>query len=126
MPRIKDFYKGFKPEDKSEVVNKNTLDMIVFDEENLKFCQLVFSPDPLTGNPTSEVAYMLSGSDEGFKQFLKDKLFNAIPQGPLADNPDEAMQLVKKNAYTQDQFVDICKQYVISLQQQQLQQEGGN
>lgn len=123
MPRIEDFYKGFKLEEKSEAVNKNSLDMIVYDEDNLKFCQMVFSPDPLTGNPTSEIAYMLSGSDEGFKQFLKDKLFNAIPQGTLADTPEEAMQLVKKNVYTQEQFADICKQYVISLQQQQ---EGGN
>lgn len=117
------FYKSF-PEDYDKIsFNKNDYNFYEMDEENLKFCQMVFSADPLTGNPQSEIAYMLSGSDEGFKQFIKDKLFNPIPQGSLAEDADTAMQLVHKNAYTQEQFSEICRDYVTNMMIEQ--QKGG-
>lgn len=118
------FYKSF-PEDYDNIsFNKNDYNIIDMDEDNLKFCQMVFSSDPLTGNPQSEIAYMLSGSDEGFKQFLKDKLFNPIPEGSLAEDADTAMQLVHKNVYTQEQFAEICRDYVTNMMLDQ--QKGGD
>lgn len=77
----------------------------------------------MTGNPQSEIAYMLSGSDDGFKQFLKDKLFNPIPEGSLAEDSDTAMELVHKNAYTQEQFTGICRDYVTNMMREQ--EKGG-
>lgn len=109
------FCSAYDPAIYEEAPNKNDLNLVEFDEDNLKFCQMVFSPDPVTGNPMSEVAYMLSGADDGFKQYLKDKLFTPVPQGSLADNPDEAMALVKKASYTPEQYNDAIHDYVLNM-----------
>lgn len=112
----KHFYKGYDESwKKKEHFRPYEHAFAEIDEDNVKFCQLVFSPDPLTGNPQSEVAYMLSGADEGFKAFLKEKLFNAIPEGQLAETSDEAESLVKKNIYTQEQFANVCREYVTRM-----------
>lgn len=58
---------------------------------------------------------MLSGADEGFKAFLKEKLFNPIPEGTLAEDSETAMSLVHKNVYTQEQFSEICRDYVTKM-----------
>lgn len=99
--------------------NKNDFNFAEIDKENEEFLQMVFKPDPVTKNPTSEIAYMLSGADEGFKQFLKDRLFNAVPQGALADDPDEAAALVKHNLMTQEEFANVTRDYVVNMLKEQ-------
>lgn len=95
------------------------------DLESLKFIRLVFAPDPDTGNPVSDVRYMLSGTDEGFKQFVKDKLFRAGAPAVLADDPDEALAIVKPNAMTEDQYLSFMNVYVRSKMVQEEVVEDG-
>lgn len=89
------------------------------DLESLKFTRLVFAPDPDTGNPVSDVRYMLSGTDEGFKQYVKEKLFRAGAPTVLADDPDQALAVVKPNAMTEDQYLSFMNEYVRSQMIQQ-------
>ena len=84
----------------------------VADPEQVKFIKLVFAPDPETKNPCSDVSYMLTGTDEGFKQFVKQKLFQPGAEVPLADSADEALHLVKPNMVTEDQFLSYMNEYV--------------
>ena len=84
----------------------------VADPEQVKFTKLVFAPDPETKNPCSDVSYMLTGTDEGFKQFVKQKLFQPGPEVPLAESADEALQFVKPNMVTEDQFLTYLNEYV--------------
>ena len=84
----------------------------VADPEQVKFTKLVFAPDPETKNPCSDVSYMLTGTDEGFKQFVKQKLFQPGAEVPLADSADEALQFVKPNMVTEDQFLTYLNDYV--------------
>ena len=84
----------------------------VADPEQVKFTKLVFAPDPETKNPCSDVSYLLTGTDEGFKQFVKQKLFQSGADVPLADSADEALQFVKPNLITEDQFLTLMNDYV--------------
>lgn len=83
------------------------------DPEQVKFTKLVFAPDPETGNPCSDVSYMLTGTDEGFKQFVKQKLFQPGAEVPLAESADEALQLVKPNMVSEDQYLKFMNEYVV-------------
>lgn len=102
----------FKLVAKVATLNKNELDCYPPSEELEKLQVMVFSPDPLTGNPTSDIAVLLHGSDDGFKQFIKEKLLNPIPQSSLAESSDEAMQLVRKNLQTNEQYYESVNEYV--------------
>lgn len=96
---------------------------IPLDEETSQLQKLVFAGDSTTGNPVSDVTYLLSGADEGFKQFIKDKLLSAQPQMPMAETADEAQQLVRHNLMTASQYEEYCRDYVIRLQQQEVESE---
>lgn len=99
--------------------NKNTNDVFDVSDDVKRLQELVFSPDPNTCNPSSDVAYMLSGSDPAFQQFLKDRLFRPQGNSLLADSPDEAAALVHKNLMTSEEYASAVRDYVVSLQQQQ-------
>lgn len=78
------------------------------------FYELVFSPDPVTGNPTSDIQYMLSGSDEGFKQYIREKLMQSVPSGSLVDDVEVSEALVKRNLVTENEFLSYAREYVLN------------
>lgn len=95
-----------------KVPQRADLELVCLDEEQQQFNQLVFAPDPVTGNPTSVVAFMLSGADEGFKQYVKDKLLKAVPNGSMADSAEEAMDCIKPNCVSIEQYHEFMQDYV--------------
>lgn len=113
--RIEDFYRDVN----ADVVrfNKNDFGLIELDPEQLKFTKLVFAPDPLTGNPNSEISYILHGEDPQFQQWIKEKLFMPTLQANahLAGTAEEAEALVKKNMCTPAQFECIVRDYVTNM-----------
>lgn len=110
MPVNKEHFKPVAKE--ATTLNKNDFDCYPPSEELEKLQVMVFSPDPLTGNPTSDVAVLLHGSDDGFKQFIKEKLLHPVSQSALADSSEEALQLVHKNLQTNEQYYDAVNEYV--------------
>ena len=99
----------------TDLYNQYSDNRVISDIEQEKFYQLVFSPDPETGNPCSDVRYLLKGTDEGFKQFIKDKLFKANPEVELAETAEEAELLLKKNIMTSEQYAEYVKEYVTNM-----------
>ena len=92
----------------------NTVD--VEDPETKRLQELVFCPDPETGNPRSDVSYLMTGADEGFKAFIKEKLLQpGVNQGLLADTPDEAMQFVKPSIMSSEQYYNEMRNYVTKM-----------
>lgn len=114
MFRASDFYSTLDIVD-NEVFNQYDGQEVVADVEQARFYQLVFEPDVETGNPRSDVSYLLTGHDEGFKQYIKDNLFKPNPQGSLADTPDEAEVLIKPNLMTAEMYAQAAKDYVVNM-----------
>ena len=113
--RKKDFYNNDLEVSVNEVFNPYSLNEVVADPEQQKFNSLVFAPDPETGNPNSDVYYLLHGNDEGLKSFIKEKLFNSSGSASLAEDADVALDMVKPNLMTQSQYLEHCKEYVSKM-----------
>lgn len=94
--------------------NKNDIDFFDLQDDLKRLQTMVFSPDPNTGNPCSEIAILLSGSDPAFQQFIKDKLMQPQASGLLADSADEAAALVHKNLMTSEQYANYVCEYVVN------------
>lgn len=108
MPKH-EFYKQLTSQD----FNKNSLDLVIMPVEQERLTKLVFAADPNTGNPSSDVAYMLKGSDPSFKQYIKDNLMSgSIASSALADSAEEASELVHKNLMTTNQYNEMVIGYV--------------
>lgn len=110
MFRKSDFYNHNRV---SEPVNQYQTDVVRADVEMEKFQSLVFAPDPITGNPISDVSYLLYGTDEGFKQYVKQRLFAPGSSGALASTAEEAEKFVKPNVMTRDQYLIMMNDYVV-------------
>lgn len=98
---------------KSDDFNKNDFRLVALDEEQKSFVQIVFAPSPETGNPVSAVAYMMSSSDEGFKNYVRENLLSAVTDGSMAENADDALAVVKANLVTSEEYLDFMSAYVI-------------
>lgn len=114
MFRASDFYSTLDTVD-NDFFNQYDGQEVVADVEQARFYQLVFECDVETGNPRSDVSYLLTGHDEGFKQYIKDNLFKPNPQGSLADTPEEAEALIKPNLMTAEMFASAAKDYVVNM-----------
>lgn len=114
MFRVSDFYKGV---DEVAVCDFNPYDgcEVVADVEQAKFYKLVFAPDPETGNPCSDVSYLLSGTDDGFKQYIKEKLFQPNPSGAMAEDSEVAEAMIKPNILTSSAYAEYAKEYVSNM-----------
>lgn len=111
MFRKSDFYKHDR---EAKPVNQYQSDVVRADAEMEKFQSLVFAPDPITGNPISDVSYLLYGTDEGFKQYVKQRLFAPGSPGLLAPTAEEAEKFVKPNVMTREQYLTMMNDYVYS------------
>lgn len=111
MHKKSDFYKHDRV---AHPTNQYKDDVVRVDPEMEKFQSLVFAPDPLTGNPTSDVHYLLYGTDEGFKQYVKQRLFTPGSFGAVASTAEEAEKFVKPNVVTREQYLSFMKDYVTS------------
>lgn len=89
---------------------------IDLDEENKSFTALVYAQDPITYDIRSDIGFMMSSADEGFKQYVREHLLSPTPVGALADTSDEAESLVRKNLMTSEQFYSYARDYVANLQ----------
>ena len=91
-------------------------DAVVKEDELSRISQIVFAPDPLTGNPTCDIAYLMSSGDDGFKEYVKNMLFKDNPNGAMADDPEESAALVRKNMMTYGDYEEMLRNYVINKQ----------
>lgn len=89
-------------------------DAVVKEDELSRISQIVFALDPLTGNPTSDISYLISSGDEGFKEYIKNILFKDNPQGVMAETPEEAAALVKKSMMTFSDYEKSLREYVLN------------
>lgn len=120
MHKKSDFYKHDRV---AHPTNQYKDDVVRVDPEMEKFQSLVFAPDPLTGNPTSDVHYLLYGTDEGFKQFVKQRLFTPGTSGAVAATAEEAEKFVKPNVMTREQYLSFMKEYAVSQMSDSLDSE---
>lgn len=100
-----------------DLIPKLDYNLFDIDSEHDEFITLVFSPDPVTLNPQSDVAFMMSSADEGFKDFVREKLLrpNGSANAVLADSVEESEVLVKPNIMTANQYYNYVREYVTSL-----------
>lgn len=120
MFRKSDFYNHNRV---SKPVNQYQSDVVRADVEMEKFQSLVFAPDPITGNPISDVSYLMYGTDEGFKQYVKQRLFSPGSPGVLAPTAEEAEMFVKPNVMTRDQYLTMMHDYVVGELKKPMEQE---
>lgn len=120
MFRKSDFYNHNR---EAKPVNQYQTDVVRADVEMEKFQSLVFAPDPITGNPISDVSYLLYGTDEGFKQYVKQRLFAPGSSGVLAPTAEEAEKFVKPNVMTRDEYLTMMNDYVVGELKKSREQE---
>lgn len=89
------------------------------DSDFERICKIIFKPDEITGNPSSEVLYVLKGADDGFKNFIKENLMKPLSQSAFAESSDVALDLVKRNLDTADQYQELLSSYVTNMIQEE-------
>lgn len=66
------------------------------DSESKALYETIFAPDPVTGNPQSDLAYIMSKDKRPeVAQFIRDNLMQPLPDTASIDDPDLAMEAIK-------------------------------
>lgn len=68
----------------------------VTDSETVALYETIYAPDPVTGNPQSDLAYIMSKDKRPeVAQFIRDNLMQPLPDTARIDDPDLAMDAIK-------------------------------
>lgn len=83
------------------------------EDEKSVLIKRIFAPDPVTQNPRSDLAYMLKGSDDGLKEFIKTTIIGSgIQKMSGADTADEALECVKYTYEDFDEYRERLEKYI--------------
>lgn len=56
---------------------------------------LIFAPDPVTGNPSSDLALTTRTNSPELQRYIQSVLHNPVPSSPGIDDPDMALDMQK-------------------------------
>lgn len=77
------------------------------ENKNDELTELIFAPDPVTGNPCSALGALLKGNNEKVREVIKTHFMNdsGIGNGGI-DDPDIALRLMKSRQETKEQYLE--------------------
>lgn len=90
-------------------------DVVNIEREN-SMLDDIFAPDPVTGNPNSDLFIRLQG-DPTMREFIDKYLSNPVPSVSKIDeeNKDLALNMVKSKYESASQYIERIRQYQIAL-----------
>lgn len=90
-------------------------DVVNIEHENSLFDD-IFAPDPVTGNPNSDLFIRLQG-DPTMREYIDRYLSNPVPSVAKIDeeNKDLALNLVKSKYESASQYIERIRKYQIVL-----------
>lgn len=99
-------------DDFKKVSYDRTPEMMPLDLSQSELQSVVYSPDPVTGLPTTDIARIMSAdSNPQVAQFIRDNLMAPNPNyQPGVDDPDLALEFVPRDGENFEQFSDRLRQ----------------
>lgn len=114
-PRIISFrgIKSMSVED-AQKLRVSRHDVVNIEHENSMFDD-IFAPDPVTGNPNSDLYIRLQG-DPTMREYIDKYLSNPVPSVAKIDeeNKDLALNMVKSKYESASQYIERIRKYQIA------------
>lgn len=83
---------------------------------NDEFTSLIFAPDPVTGIPRSDLAVIMSkDTAPEIAQYIQSHFQSPLPSSPGVDDPDVAIDGIKRPGESIDQYAERLRQIVSSV-----------
>lgn len=95
-------------EEEKEIYRENRNESFDYPQyHNDELTEMIFAPDPITGNPCSALGALLKGNNEKVREVIRTHFMNDVGTGTSGiDDPDIAIRLLKSRQETREQYLD--------------------
>lgn len=108
-------FRGLRPmsEDEAKVLRNANLALDIVPSENVEDSPLnaIFAPDPVTGNPSSDLYFDCKSNNE-LRKYIEDQLQSFHLDTPKTSSVDDALTLTKSPFESREEFVERVRSFV--------------